>query len=65
MPSLNHRQELQPPGDLSLSPSICRVCGGSGVLRLGEQHFRTCLACLAQGTFPLALSGVVPSSASR
>jgi hypothetical protein len=65
MPSQIPSPNLQPPGDLSLSKSICPACGGSGLLRLGEQHYRTCLACLAQGTRPLALSGFAPSSASR
>ena len=28
---------------------ICSCCGGSGIQRVGEQQFRTCLACLGQG----------------
>jgi hypothetical protein len=28
---------------------ICQVCGGSGMLRLGDQRFRTCLHCLGRG----------------
>ena len=27
----------------------CRQCGGSGILRHGDQQFRTCLDCLGQG----------------
>lgn len=29
--------------------TICSSCGGSGIQRVGEQQFRTCLACLGQG----------------
>ncbi|QNI68386.1 putative DnaJ type IV chaperone protein [Synechococcus sp. BMK-MC-1] len=28
---------------------VCSCCGGSGIQRVGEQQFRTCLACLGQG----------------
>ena len=28
---------------------ICRRCGGSGTLRMGDQQYRTCLDCLGQG----------------
>ena len=28
---------------------VCQRCGGSGMLRLGDQSFRTCLECLGQG----------------
>lgn len=31
----------------------CRQCGGSGILRRGDQQFRTCLDCLGQGRRPL------------
>ena len=31
---------------------ICQRCGGSGMLRLGDQSFRTCLECLGQGRLP-------------
>jgi hypothetical protein len=65
MPSSSPAKEPQHAQDVSLSQSVCPACGGSGLLRLGEQHYRTCLACLAQGTRPLALSGSEPSSASR
>jgi hypothetical protein len=27
----------------------CRRCGGSGILRLADGRFRTCLDCLGQG----------------
>jgi hypothetical protein len=27
----------------------CSQCGGSGVLRLSDQRYRTCLECLGQG----------------
>jgi DnaJ-class molecular chaperone len=30
-------------------PEVCPSCGGSGMLRLGDQRFRTCLDCLGQG----------------
>lgn len=30
----------------------CRTCGGSGMLRLGDQRYRTCLDCLGQGRNP-------------
>jgi hypothetical protein len=30
-------------------PIICPHCGGSGILRMGDQQFRTCLECLGQG----------------
>lgn len=30
-------------------PSPCPHCGGSGLLRLDSQRFRTCLPCLGQG----------------
>lgn len=28
---------------------ICRHCGGSGIQRVADQRFRTCLSCLGQG----------------
>ncbi|MCP9840749.1 hypothetical protein KBY93_08890 [Synechococcus sp. J7-Johnson] len=28
----------------------CSHCGGSGVLRMGSNSFRTCLECLGQGS---------------
>ncbi|MEI7666642.1 MAG: hypothetical protein WCI65_11410 [Synechococcaceae cyanobacterium ELA263] len=27
----------------------CSRCGGSGMLRLGDQRYRTCLECLGRG----------------
>jgi len=30
----------------------CLSCGGAGVLRLGSDHYRTCLHCLAKGVVP-------------
>ncbi|MFZ0407687.1 MAG: hypothetical protein WAM11_06205 [Cyanobium sp.] len=29
--------------------TTCHHCGGSGMLRLGDQRYRTCLECLGQG----------------
>lgn len=51
----------------------CPQCGGSGMLRLGDQRYRTCLDCLGQGqvvqpelqrhaTLPISVSA---SSAAR
>jgi hypothetical protein len=34
--------------------SACRRCGGSGMLRLGDQRYRTCLDCLGSGQLLLA-----------
>ena len=31
------------------APIVCPHCGGSGILRMGDQQFRTCLECLGQG----------------
>ena len=31
----------------------CPQCGGSGVLRMSDQLFRTCLDCLGQGHLPV------------
>ena len=31
------------------APIPCPQCGGSGILRMGDQQFRTCLECLGQG----------------
>lgn len=33
----------------SPAPILCPQCGGSGILRMGDQQFRTCLDCLGQG----------------
>ena len=35
----------------------CPHCGGSGILRMGDQQFRTCLECLGQGQLPGAVQG--------
>ncbi|MFM1812235.1 MAG: hypothetical protein RLZZ336_1173 [Cyanobacteriota bacterium] len=51
---------------------ICQRCGGSGMLRMGDQSFRTCLECLGQGrlislpsaTTTAALRQVEPTMAS-
>ncbi|HJN36310.1 MAG: hypothetical protein AB8E74_04575 [Prochlorococcus sp.] len=39
--------------------SICAHCGGSGIQRINDQRFRTCLPCLGQGGFQVeaALEG--------
>jgi hypothetical protein len=44
-----------PPGASSkaLQPDACPHCGGSGVLRMSDQRFRTCLDCLGQGHLPI------------
>ena len=40
-------------GPLQLSSQAnscrCQQCGGSGMLRLDDQRYRTCLDCLGQG----------------
>jgi hypothetical protein len=36
----------------SPAPLTCPHCGGSGILRMGDQQFRTCLECLGQGQLP-------------
>ncbi|MEB3165311.1 MAG: hypothetical protein VKO65_01440 [Cyanobacteriota bacterium] len=40
-----------PPLDATGSGAggCCPRCGGSGMLRHGDQRFRTCLDCLGQG----------------
>jgi DnaJ-class molecular chaperone len=51
----------------------CPQCGGSGMLRLADQRYRTCLDCLGQGqVMPAELRGqpavvisVSASSAAR
>jgi len=37
----------QPGQTVAVTP--CQHCGGSGILRMGDQQFRTCLECLGQG----------------
>ena len=45
----------------------CGICGGSGIQRVSNQRFRTCLACLGQGDLaemqPLAQA--LPSSKTQ
>jgi DnaJ-class molecular chaperone len=37
-------------GNLKVRDSgTCHHCGGSGMLRLDDQRYRTCLDCLGQG----------------
>jgi hypothetical protein len=36
----------------SVLREVCPSCGGSGMLRLDDQRFRTCLDCLGQGRLP-------------
>ncbi|MCT0200919.1 hypothetical protein KQ313_14695 [Synechococcus sp. CS-1325] len=44
-----------PPGAASTAALkiSCPSCGGSGVLRMSDQRFRTCLDCLGQGHLPV------------
>jgi DnaJ-class molecular chaperone len=35
----------------------CQQCGGSGMLRLDDQRYRTCLDCLGQGKMQQAMGG--------
>ena len=35
----------------SLAPCRCPQCGGSGLLRIDYQRYRTCLDCLGQGRY--------------
>jgi hypothetical protein len=63
-----------PSAQPSGTEQICRRCGGSGTLRMGDQQYRTCLDCLGQGrlstdpghvlTFP-SLSAAVGASDAR
>jgi hypothetical protein len=43
-----------PPASAALASHglTCSRCGGSGILRMGDQQFRTCLDCLGQGQLP-------------
>lgn len=36
----------------SQAPCRCPQCGGSGLLRIDDQRYRTCLDCLGQGHSP-------------
>ena len=40
----------------------CSQCGGSGVLRLTDQRYRTCLECLGQGQLS-GLSAAITTAA--
>jgi hypothetical protein len=51
--SASHAPPTEPAG--SPSPLTCPHCGGSGILRMGDQQFRTCLECLGQGQLPSAV----------
>jgi hypothetical protein len=44
-----------PPGAAATvrASNACPHCGGSGVLRMSDQRFRTCLDCLGQGQLPV------------
>lgn len=39
----------------------CHQCGGSGMLRLSDQRYRTCLECLGQGKVS-PLSGAITTA---
>ncbi len=39
----------------------CHQCGGSGMLRLSDQRYRTCLECLGQGKVA-PLSGAITTA---
>ena len=45
VPSADSRSHL-------LAPCRCPQCGGSGLLRIDDQRYRTCLDCLGQGSSP-------------
>ncbi|GCE64107.1 hypothetical protein OMCYN_00009 [cyanobiont of Ornithocercus magnificus] len=38
--------------------AICADCGGSGIQRIGDQRFKTCLSCLGQGNIVSTETGV-------
>lgn len=58
MSSHPHSSPLQAAPE---SDCRCRQCGGSGMLRLDDQRYRTCLDCLGQGQVVRA-SGVPPAA---
>ena len=35
--------------EMATETMICRSCGGSGIQRINDKRFRTCLDCLGQG----------------
>jgi len=41
--------------EAAAGPLTCPHCGGSGILRMGDQQFRTCLDCLGQGQLAAAV----------
>jgi DnaJ-class molecular chaperone len=44
----------------SLGQSRCPQCGGSGLLRIDDQRYRTCLDCLGKGRSPtMANEGIL------
>ena len=43
---------MTPPNQSGDTLPRCRTCGGSGMLRLADQRYRTCLDCLGQGRKP-------------
>jgi hypothetical protein len=45
LPRSDDRVHLRSSGD-------CPQCGGSGLLRIDDQRYRTCLDCLGQGRAP-------------
>ena len=65
----------QPAPARARSSQPCPRCGGSGMLRLDDQRFRTCLDCLGQGQLPAlsesnnalirAITAGKPASVSR
>jgi hypothetical protein len=51
---------LAPPARANMV-TACRRCGGSGILRLADGRFRTCLDCLGQGMTPaVRATAVIP-----
>ena len=44
-----HPQNGGPVALQICADQACSHCGGSGILRTGNQRFRTCLECLGQG----------------
>ena len=35
--------------EMATATMTCRSCGGSGIQRINDKRFRTCLDCLGQG----------------
>jgi DnaJ-class molecular chaperone len=44
---------------------VCSRCGGSGMLRLGDQSFRTCLDCLGQGRLQSLTEAATTAAAAQ